>query len=392
LFLRDHANDISATPDIKLAKLIRDQFVRRQAPIPPEGWLENQLDQGTCLVMLDGLDEVADLAVRNSVVKWVEQCMSAYSKNRFVLSSRPHGYKTNPLEKVTVLQVKPFTSAQVKQFVHNWYLANEMMSSQRNDPGVHADANLGADDLVKRIYNTPTLSELAVNPLLLTMIATVHRFRSSLPGRRVELYAEICEVFLGKHHEAHGVTSNLTPAQKQRVIQPLAYYLMQENTREIKLANIQPVIEIHLAAVRPNATCADFIKEIENNSGLLVERESGEYTFSHQTFQEYLAAVHILENRLESKLVDCVDKSWWHETIRLYCAQADASSIVQVCLRAKSASTFGLAIDCMDEAREVNLEVRKSYDSLIEKGIESSDPELRRLIAEARLATRLSKS
>jgi len=262
LFLRDHANDISAMPDIKLAKLIRNQFIRRQAPVPPDGWLENQLDQGACLVMFDGLDEVADLTIRNSVVKWVEQCMSAYSKNRFVLSSRPHGYKTNPLEKVTVLQVKPFTSTQVKQFVYNWYLANEMMSSQRDDPGVHTDANLGADDLLKRIYNTPTLSELAVNPLLLTMIATVHRFRSSLPGRRVELYAEICEVFLGKHHESHGVTSNLTPAQKQRVIQPLAYYLMRENTREIKITNIQPVIETHLAAVSPDITCTDFIKDI----------------------------------------------------------------------------------------------------------------------------------
>lgn len=321
LFLRDHANGINAMPDIKLARLIRDQFAKRQAPVPPEGWLENQLDQGTCLVMFDGLDEVADLKIRGSVTTWVEQCMSAYGKNRFIISSRPHGYKTNPLEKVTVLKVKPFTSTQVKQFVQNWYLANEMMSTQRDDPGVRADARLGAEDLLNRIYNTPTLSELAVNPLLLTMIATVHRFRSSLPGRRVELYAEICEVFLGKHREAHGVTSNLTPAQKQRVLQPLAYHFMLENTREIKVADIRPVVESHLSAVSPTATCMDFIKDIENSSGLLVERESGEYTFSHQTFQEYLAAVHILENRLENKLIECVDRSWWHETIRLYCAR-----------------------------------------------------------------------
>lgn len=392
LFIRDHANDINNVPDVKLAKLIRDQFQRRQAPIPPDGWLENQLEIGKCLIMFDGLDEVADVNVRKNVVKWVEQCMTAYGKNRFVLSSRPHGYKTNPLENATVLQVKPFSSLQVKQFVQNWYIANEIMSSQRNDPGVRADAKLEADDLVKRIYDTPTLSELSVNPLLLTMIATVHRFRSSLPGRRVELYAEICEVFLGKRHEAKGVISDLTPTQKQRVLQPLAYFLMKENAREIKLADIQPIIKSHLASVSPNAESVDFVKDIENGSGLIIERESNEYTFSHQTFQEYLAAVHILENRLVYELVSHVTESWWHETIRLYCAQTDASEVIQVCLDSKNAVTLGLAIDCMSEAREVNPETRKKFDEMIERGIESPDPDLRRLIAEAKLSTRLSKS
>jgi len=46
----------------------------------------------------------------------------------------------------------------------------------------------------------------------------------------------------------------------------------------------------------------------------------------------------------------------------------------------------------MNEAREVaNPEVRNFFNELMEKGSESADPELRRLIAEAHLATRLSK-
>ena len=39
---------------------------------------------------------------------------------------------------------------------------------------------------------------MAVNPLLLTMIATVHRRGNVLPGKRVELYKEICQVLNGK--------------------------------------------------------------------------------------------------------------------------------------------------------------------------------------------------
>ena len=47
------------------------------------------------------------------------------------------------------------------------------------------------------------------------MIATVHRYRASLPGKRVALYAEICEVFLGKRQEARGIAQELSAAQKQ---------------------------------------------------------------------------------------------------------------------------------------------------------------------------------
>jgi hypothetical protein len=92
LFLRDHQKPIAENPKILLAQLIRDQFADRQAPVPPAGWLEKQLEQGKCLIMLDGLDEVADISTRKSVVNWVDQCMASYGKNRFVLSSRPFGY------------------------------------------------------------------------------------------------------------------------------------------------------------------------------------------------------------------------------------------------------------------------------------------------------------
>ncbi|MGA2490888.1 MAG: NACHT domain-containing protein [Anaerolineales bacterium] len=388
LFLRDHAQVIKANPIIPLAQLIRDQFTSHQAPLPPTGWLEKQLKEGKCLVMLDGLDEVADPQIRKQVVVWVEQCMVSYGKNRFVISSRPHGYQDNPLADVTVLQVRPFTSQQVEKFVNNWYLANEIMSSQKDDPGVHAEAHRGAEDLLMRIRSTNTLADLAVNPLLLTMIATVHRYRSSLPGRRVELYAEICEVFLGKRQQARGITLDLTPAQKIRVLHPLAYAMMKEELRVIDRAEALDIIAKPLSAVDPETNGEQFLTDVENSSGLLVEFESGKYSFSHLTFQEYLASRHIIETRLEKELLEQVGNSWWEETIRLYCAQEDASRVIAACLNSPNATALSLAIECMDEAREVSPEVRAQFQDMMEKGIEDPDPERRKLVAAALLKRR----
>lgn len=388
LFIRDHANSIVSNPKIPLTQLIRDQFSDRQAPVPPTGWLEKQIEQGKCLIMLDGLDEVADLDVRKLVVGWVDQCMVSYGKNCFILSSRPFGYRSNPLANVSVLQVRPFTSKQQEQFVQNWYLANEIMSSQKDDPGVREDARRGATDLLERLTSASTLSDLAVNPLLLTMIATVHRYRSTLPGRRVELYSEICEVFLGKRQQARGLQLDLTPAQKISVLSELACYMMFRKIREIDHKDALDIIKRPLASVSPQIHGEHFLKSIENASGLLLELESGRYGFSHLTFQEYLSAVYITTSHLESELIKQVNNPWWRETILLYCAQTDASKIIIACMNSSNVTALSLAIECMDEARVIRPDIRAQYMKLMEEGLEDPDPDRRKLIAGALLKRR----
>ena len=194
LFLRDHATEITKNREYSLVDAIQSRLSIWEADIPQD-WFIEALQQGQCLVMLDGLDEVADQSMRQDVVMWAQRQMKKYGENRFIVTSRPFGYYGNPLNDVTVLEVRPFSLSQVKEFVHNWYLANELMTAQRDDPGVQMEARDGSEDLLERLNQVPVLLEMAVNPLLLTMIATVHRYRSSLPGRRVELYSEICEVF-----------------------------------------------------------------------------------------------------------------------------------------------------------------------------------------------------
>ncbi len=395
LFLREHAEAILATPPPSLADLANADLVRKQSQNPPPAvWFRNKLEAGRCLVLLDGLDEVASQEVRQKVVAWVETQMTAFPRNRFLISSRPHGYRSYPVAGVSVLEIQPFNRDQVRQFVHNWYRTNEIHASGKLDPGVEMKAREGAEDLLRRLGNSQVLTDLAVNPLLLTMIATVHRFRSSLPGRRVELYAEICEVFLGKRQMARGVEDALTPVQKQRVLQPLAYQLMSTKKRGISIADAISVISEALRRVageKPGTPEADFLKNIENSSGLLLEKESGIYSFAHLAFQEYLTAVHIREYHPDENLAEKVCDPWWHEVIRLYGAQGDASGILAACLSSGEPTLpdLSLAIDCLEEAREVDPEWRAKIDSFLKEGVESLDPDRFRLAAETLLARRL---
>src|SRR5258708_33327419 len=153
------------------------------------------------------------------------------------------------------------------------------------------EAEDGAGDFLTRLEQSQRLMAIVVNPLLLTMIATVHRYRGSLPGTRVTLYKEVCEVFLGKRQEARGVKQELRIEQRLLVLQDLAYQMMIDGTREIECIRAQEIIREVLQRVRGDWSPQRFLQQIEQGSGLLLERANGVYTFVHLTFQEYLGVV-----------------------------------------------------------------------------------------------------
>ncbi|MEO1523471.1 MAG: NACHT domain-containing protein [Cyanobacteria bacterium J06633_2] len=115
LHLRDIRHDIRQNrPDLAV-------LIRRQPNIsryePPHGWIRKKLEEGKCLVMLDGLDEVPDERERQQVSRWIDQQIRTYSQTRFILTSRPLSYQNAGLEKIDAyLRVAPFGSKEIRMF------------------------------------------------------------------------------------------------------------------------------------------------------------------------------------------------------------------------------------------------------------------------------------
>jgi predicted NACHT family NTPase len=70
LFLREHAAAIGANPDVKLAEFAEASLKNL---LSPAGWFAGKLARGKCVVMLDGIDEVAGPSLRKKTVQWVEK-------------------------------------------------------------------------------------------------------------------------------------------------------------------------------------------------------------------------------------------------------------------------------------------------------------------------------
>jgi hypothetical protein len=214
-----------------------------------------------------------------------------------------------------------------------------------------------------------------------------------LPERRVDLYKEICEVFLGKRRQAHNLDLELAPTQKQSVLQPLAYQMMRNQQQVVSSEVTLEWIKEPLASINQQKDGLTFLHEIEESSGLLLERESGSYSFAHKTFQEYLAAMHVKDERLENELIAKVEDPWWHETILLYAAQKDASDILNACFQSGNPSirALSLAKECLREAHSIKPAVRAKVVEFFEHNTENDDEQSRRLAAEVLIISRLGR-
>lgn len=393
LFLREHAQAIIHDERVTVPDLVRSTLSRLRGKEPP-GWLERQLEKGRCLVMFDGLDEVAHPDHRRRIVEWVQRQVNEYSNNYYILTSRPHGYRSHPLNCATVVQVLPFTQQQINKFVGNWYLETTFRSTNRQDEGARATAEEDAEDLLRRLRSMPALRTLSANPLLLTMIANVHYYRSALPGSRAELYRDICQVFLGKRQEAKGLARELTADQQELVLRHLAYEMMKRRARALSKADASAVISTVLQGVKRDLSPGDFLSAVEADSGMLLEQESGFFGFAHLTFQEYLAATHIRENGFISSLAPEIADPWWRETILLYVAQADADPIVANCLNHYSGNVdiLALAADCAEEARQLSPELRTRLEEVLSSEAAQDDVVRRRLIAKTMLTRKLRRT
>ena len=394
LSFADNYRRILKNPAMTLPELIFEHCQEALSIKLPLSWIEKKLLGGNCAILFDGLDEIAEQKSRRASVDWLQKQIDNYNKCSFLITSREHGYSQNTFDRVVVLKVDDFDQEQIRKFCVNWYLADEVRKAEFYDKGLKREAEIRAEKLLKALASSKELASLAVNPLLLTMITIVFSVHENLPKKRVDLYREIIKVSLEQSYRNINIPNDrLSTLQKTLVLQKLAYFMMENGVSKISYVDVDNVVRTTLVETDPSYSVKSFLEYITQVSGLMIRVEEDVLQFAHKTFQEYLASTHIKDNinLLEFKLIENVGHEWWSETIRLYAAQTDATKIIEKCLNANPPKTnhLSLAIDILSEALTIEYEIRKKLQEVLDKLIEDPDPDRRRLIAEARLQSRI---
>ncbi|MBI5829590.1 MAG: SUMF1/EgtB/PvdO family nonheme iron enzyme [Chloroflexi bacterium] len=263
------------------------------------------------LFLLDGLDEAGDETRRARVLEAVAEFMPSSGDGcRFLLTARPYAW--NEAEQSIVdardsYRLAKFDDRQIETFITRWYEAIA-------DAGWigKAEADQKADDLRRAARAREDLSMLAGNPLLLTLMATLHSNLTRLPDDRADLYDKVVELLLQRWNEPTGAdislleqlqTPTLTLANFRTVIEKLAFeahamHIGKEGAADIPEAALLDAFRPLLGGSRDQA--ARVVEYVENRAGLLIGQggargQARQFTFPHRTFQEYLAACYLAD-------------------------------------------------------------------------------------------------
>ena len=338
----------------------------RMEPEALSGLILEYLEKKEALIILDGLDEVPASIERDEILEEVHAFVrrwigggdrlllsredgqvigrimtgesEAWRGNRLIVTSRIAGYHASPLEvDFPHLTIEAMGDIAVDRFCDVWMQAVYEIergpgeSDDAND-AIRAQAQAEADALKKEIHSPrrQRIRALASNPLLAGVLASVfHNEQAHLPEQRVRLYeAAIRNLTDVWQRRMQTGEAGLDEQEVLDLMAPIAAYIHQHEptgllgekqlaelaTRELALSRgddpKKPSPEIR-KAVR------SFLRVLREDVGLLAARAEGVYGFLHLTFQEYLAARHLVQDLQTAgpKLMDKIDDPRWREPL-----------------------------------------------------------------------------
>src|ERR1051325_10557316 len=388
--------------------------------VTEDDWFLPTLQRGELALLLDGLDEIPDSIARRRTADIIRDFVQKYRQCQVALTSRPAGLTIdirNSLVnqgRLAHCEVRPLDQDQIRRFIHAWYKA--LIPNQR-------ESQRQADDLLKRINANPRVAELASSPILLTAIAIVHQTLGDLPERRADLYDHCVKALCSRwEHSKFGedietvgkysLIESFSEHNKLRMFEKIAFTIHGQggNAKTIERGPLLNIISKSLPSDQSHPLTIEqssqVLVDIVDRTGLIIPDGDFAYRFRHLSFQEFLAARHIIDqvDNAIKELAPRLADPWWREVVQLAPAfkamysQVEARKLLTDLadyIREKAdaefrASAFGtiaralldlkeFKIDRLDEiAKKIEPDLLKTLDDPSQPG----EPRIRAIIAE----------
>lgn len=341
--LRRYADELKLQRNLSLIDFILEScladFSLKSANLD---FFEFYLEAGKAILLFDGLDELPNSQYKKLIRDRINALATTYPRNTVIVTSRIIGYEKNlrfSSKEYRHHKLAKLRVSDIKNFINDWYSVRVENESDRN---------MNSRDLI-RIVEQPenfAIRDLARNPLLLTIIALVHRIDAVLPDERVILYQKCTETLLNtwhkwKYRDEEEQNKGRIERHNRRRIEAIAHWMQLRSSSTKHGRAVVPATELsefltkfisENETIKLEETSAidladEFLNFVKRRTGLLIEVGDGQYSFIHLTFQEYLAATYLITagerdgvGTIWSSLKKHHADPKWREVIRLLIA------------------------------------------------------------------------
>ena len=303
-------------------------------PAQPPGWSERLagsffqrlLEQETCLLVFDGLDEVAP-AVRERTVAQIEALAGRYPGHGFALTTRPDALPgTDRLSGFGRVAIEPLDAPRLERWTRRFYRAS----------GAGLRETREAQRFVEALRDSDSAFSGALSPLLLKALAQLQREGLDLHGALDGLCHRCLRLLLEEWDAGKGIASFFLLDYKLRVLQPIALQLLRAGREDAPIAEVEATARRRVTelGLRPEYVLP-LLDEIARRNGLLVSRRPGWLGFFFGWLQRYLAARELREQADGAEeLLDHLGDADWERTSMFYANLGDATYLVGLLLGA----------------------------------------------------------
>jgi hypothetical protein len=303
----------------------------------PRAALEAYLRSGgRALFLFDGLDEIFEAARRARVVSQIAALTREFPGARVLVTSRSSGYLPRVLTEAGFAHftLDDLSDSQIEMFLQGWY--------RLTMPGQDDGAAVQRARIRTAIAGTPSIRELAGNPLLLTILAIVARDQE-LPKERWRLYDHAADVLisrwdLGRQLGAHyRGAERLAGDARKALLQRLAIRMQSHEGlagNYITRPDLARIFEDYLVERyeydrgRASTMAEAIIDQFQRRNFILGRYGQRLYGFVHRTFLEFFCAQAIVDRYQAgdedwgvARLHELFARRWedpsWREVLRL---------------------------------------------------------------------------
>ena len=325
-----------------------------------EGWGMNKdtlheylKNEGRAVVIFDGLDEIFDPEDRETVARQIIGFGLNYPKARVIVTSRIIGFPKNILETggFTVFTLQDLDQGQVEQFVERWY---SLAIADRPD-----DARARRERILSSFAESPSIRQLAGNPMLLTIMAIIGKHQE-LPRERWKLYDHAASVLiehwdvnhhLRDHHLLASGADFIGEDEKKELLRRLAHRMQNGDgglagnfihKTELE-AEFESYLKDRFGKSPADATkiAREMIRQFRERNFILCFRGANSYGFIHRAFLEFFCAssfVHKFEKTREMSIEELKEqvfgahweKKEWREPLRLICGMINERFVGEI--------------------------------------------------------------